>query len=174
MTLTSISAAVNMGPLYTRTLYQSMGKNMDSVASDLILAREDLQYWHDYIHLCDGKSWLKRTASIHVCGDASKVGYGAYTPNLELQQPMVMSFDAQEIQLMHANKLSSVFRKVKNVHLSIETIVFELGSDSKAGKVIVQPGRCSRPVWQRLGSSSRTAEEIGETRDTEGQALSIH
>ena len=51
--LMSISAAVSMAPLYTRRLYQSMGKNMDSIANDVHLAREDLQYvyWHDYIEL---------------------------------------------------------------------------------------------------------------------------
>ena len=74
----SNSTAVNMAPLYARSLYQFMGRDMDSIADDLALAREDLQYWQDYIHLCDGKSWLKRAVFIHECGDALKVGYGAY------------------------------------------------------------------------------------------------
>lgn len=55
---------------------------------------------------------------------------------------MVMSFDAQEMQLMHANKLSSVFREVKNVRLAVEKVVFELGSVNVAGKVIVYTGDC--------------------------------
>ena len=75
---------------------------MEDTADNLPLAREDLQYWYDCIELCDGKSWLKRDACIHLCGDASKVGYGAYTPDCELQHPMVMSFDAKEID--HACK----------------------------------------------------------------------
>ena len=116
-----------------------MGENMDSMANDIHLAREDLQYWHDYIELCDGKNWLRRSDSIHVCGDASKVGYGAYTPNLELQHPMVLSFDAHEIHLMQTGQMSSVtgqmssvtvttvFHEVKNFRLAFETIVFQLG-----------------------------------------------
>ncbi|DBA83016.1 TPA: hypothetical protein ACH3X1_006792 [Trebouxia sp. C0004] len=71
--LMSVSAAVSMAPLYTRKLYQSMGENMDNIADDLALAREDLQYWYDCIELCDGRSWLKRAAFIHVYDDASKV-----------------------------------------------------------------------------------------------------
>ena len=62
--------------------------------------------------MCDGKSWLSKAESIHICGDVSKVGYGAYTPDDELQHPMVMSFDVAEVQLMRANQLSSVFRQV--------------------------------------------------------------
>ncbi len=65
--------------------------------------------------MCDGMSWLRKAESIHICGDASKVGYGAYTPNDELQHPMVMSFDVAEFQLTRANQLSSVFCEVKNV-----------------------------------------------------------
>ncbi len=53
--------------------------------------------------MCDGMSWLRKAESIHICGDASKVGYGAYTPNDELQHPMVMSFDVAEFQLTRAN-----------------------------------------------------------------------
>lgn len=82
--LMSVSAAVNMAPLYIRRLYQSMGEDMDSIAEDAGLALQDLQYWHDNIDVCDGKSWSRKTESIHICGDASKVGYGAYTPNDEL------------------------------------------------------------------------------------------
>ena len=145
--LMSISAAVSMAPLYTGRLYQSMGKNMDSIASDVHLAREDLQYWHDYIELCDGESLLRRSDSIHVCGDASN---GAYTPNLELQHPMVMSFDAYEIHLMQTGQLSSVFREVKNVRLAIEAIVFQLGSSGVAGKVIVYTGDCLPAIQDLL------------------------
>ena len=81
-----------------------------------------------------------QTETIHLCGDASKVGYGAYTPNCELQQPMVMSFDAEEIKLMQQNQLSSVFREVKNVRLAVETVVSSLGHDAVCGKVIVYTG----------------------------------
>ena len=124
-----------------------MGKNMDSIASDVHLAREDLQYWHDYIELCDGESLLRKSDSIHVCGDASN---GAYTPNLELQHPMVMSFDAHEIHLMQTGQLSSVFREVKNVRLAIEAIVFQLGSSGVAGKVIVYTRDCLPAIQDLL------------------------
>ena len=50
--LMSVSAAVNMAPLYIRRFYQSMGENMDSFAEDAGLASQDLQYWHDNIDMC--------------------------------------------------------------------------------------------------------------------------
>lgn len=40
----SVSAAVNMAPLYLRKLYQSMAENMDGMIGDAVLASEDLQY----------------------------------------------------------------------------------------------------------------------------------
>ena len=75
--LMSVSAAVYTAPLYIRKLYQSMGGNMDNDVDNPALAREDLQYWYDNTKQCDGKTWLNRTEFVHMCGDASKVGYGA-------------------------------------------------------------------------------------------------
>ena len=88
--LMSLSAAVNMAPLDLRMLYQSMGENMSSTADDAGLAREDLQYWHDNIDICDGESWSRKADNIHICGDAAKVGYGAYTPNAAMVHFMVI------------------------------------------------------------------------------------
>ncbi|KAL0041151.1 hypothetical protein WJX77_006885 [Trebouxia sp. C0004] len=116
-----------------------MGENMDNKVELPQLARQDLHFWLDNIDDSDGKSWLKRDAFLHVVGDASKVGYGAYMPNAELAEPMVMTFNPNEMQLMAANKLSSVFREVKNVRLAVQTLVHHLG-DNVVGKVIVYIG----------------------------------
>ena len=61
-----------------------------------------------------------------------------------------MSFDEQEIQLMLANNLSPVFREVKNVRLSVETVVSQLGSDNVAGNVIVFTGDCLPAIQDLL------------------------
>lgn len=57
----SVSAAVNMAPLFIRRLYQAMGEDMDGAAGSIGLAREDLQFWHHNIDICDGKAWVRRT-----------------------------------------------------------------------------------------------------------------
>ena len=62
---------------------------------------------------------------------------------------MVMSFDAEEMELMQKNQLSSVFREVKNVRLPVETFVSNLGHDAVSGKVIVYTGDCM-PAIQDL------------------------
>ena len=117
----SVSPAVIMAPLYIRKLYQSMGENMDSQADNMVLAGEDL-YWYDNMELCDGKSWLKRTSFIHVCGDAFKVGCGGYTPNGELQHAIVLSLVPEEMLLMSANKVWSDLHEVKHIALLLKQL----------------------------------------------------
>ena len=159
--LMSIAPAVSMAPLYLRKLYQSMGGNMDEETGNAALAREDLQYWHDNLDLADGKSWLKHTSLIHVCGDASKVGYGAFTPNGELYP--AVCFNPEEIRLMSVNKLSSVFCEVKIVRLAVEAVVRKLGSDIVGGKVIVYTGDCL-PAIQSLPKMKGTVDVFPEVR----------
>ena len=95
-----------------------------------------------------------------MCGDASKVGYGAYTPNHELKHPMVVSFTAVKIQLMHANKLSSVFPEVKNVRLAVQPVVNQLGP-VVADLVIVYTGDCM-PAIQDLLKMKGTVDVFPE------------
>jgi hypothetical protein len=82
-------------------------------------------------------SWLKRFQYIHIVGDASSVGYGAFTPHGELSSPMVVSFDAVEIARMEDNQLSSVLRETKNARLAVETLIGGLPASQVAGKVCV-------------------------------------
>lgn len=65
--------------------------NWDAPLEDLPIAMPDLQYWLENIDLCNGKTWLKRFQYGHIVGDASSVGYGAFTPHGELPGPMVVS-----------------------------------------------------------------------------------
>ena len=59
------------------------------------------------------------------------------TPAGETRAPIAVSLDPEEMLLMSAKKLSSVFCEIKNVRLAVETVVSQLGHDSVAGKVIV-------------------------------------
>ena len=45
------------------------------------MAWDDLQYWADHLTVSTEKYWVKRVKSLHICGDASCVGYGAYMPD---------------------------------------------------------------------------------------------
>ncbi len=47
--------------------------------------------------------WLKRYQYLHIVGDASSVGYGAFAPHGELPSPMVVSFHSVEIDKMQDN-----------------------------------------------------------------------
>lgn len=84
--LMSAAPALHMAPLYLRSLYCAMHPEAgwDSLVPQLELTKEDLQYWSENLEACNGKSWLRRNNVIHVCGDASSVGYGAYTPHGEV------------------------------------------------------------------------------------------
>lgn len=76
---------------------------------------------------------------------------------------MVMSFDVAEIQLMCANQLSSVFREVKNVRLTVETVVSQLGPGFVTGKVIVYTGDCM-PAIQDLQKMKGTINVFPEVK----------
>lgn len=149
--LMSIAPAVYMAPLYTRRLFQAMSGNegWDLPVQDSTIAVPDLQYWLDNLNLCNGKTWLKRLQYIHIVGDASSVGFGAFTPHGELPSPMVVSFDAMEIAGMEDNQLSSVLRETKNARLAIQTLIANLPVDQVAGKVCVYTGDCF-PAIQNL------------------------
>ena len=101
----------------------------------------DLQYWLNSIDICNGKVWLSRTKIVHVAGDASSIGYAAFTPHGEIGYPMAMSFDQQEIRLMQCQALSSVYRETKNARLAVQYVVQCLG-DRVAGGLIVYSGDC--------------------------------
>lgn len=102
--LMSISPAVHMAPLDIETLYHAIstdgGIGWDNASEDLSVAKADLQYQAEHLRLNNGKTWLKRDNTLHVCGDASSMGSGAYMPNGEMSQPMVMSFTDSETALM--------------------------------------------------------------------------
>ena len=56
------------------------------------MAEPGLLYWLDHLESVNGRCWLHSTEYVHVVGDASSVGYGAFTPNAELESPMIISF----------------------------------------------------------------------------------
>ena len=66
---------------------------------------------------------LDRTNIVHVAGDASSIGYAAFTPHGEIGHPMTMSFDQQEMQLMQQQALSSVYRETKSARLAVQYVV---------------------------------------------------
>lgn len=75
----------------------------------------------------------------------------AYMPNDELQHPVVVSCNTVEIQLMHANKLSSVFCEVKHARLAVQTVVSQLGP-AAVGKVIVYTGDYMSDLLKKKGT----------------------
>lgn len=149
--LMSAAPALHMAPLYLRSLYCAMHPEAgwDSLVPQLELTKEDLQYWSENLEACNGKSWLRRNNVIHVCGDASSVGYGAYTPHGEVSYDMALSFDQSEMQCMQSGTLSSVLRETKNARLAVQYVVHSLGTAAVAGSLVVYTGDCF-PAVQNL------------------------
>ena len=161
--LMSASPALYMAPLYLRSLYHSMqpGEGWDTPVLDFDLTCDE--YWLDNLDTCNGRLWLTRTNVVHVCGDASSIGYGAYTPHGELSYPMAMSFDDSEIQSMYTNSLSSVYRETKNARLAVQYAVQCLGS-ALAGGMVVYTGNCF-PAIQCLVKMRGTLDVFPEVRE---------
>ena len=80
---------------------------------------------------------MKRFQYVHIVGDASSVGYGAFTTHGELPSPMVVSLYSVEINRMQDNQLSSVLRKTKNSRLAVDTPVDDLHASQLACNCIV-------------------------------------
>ena len=101
--LMAVAPAVYMAPLYTRLLYRAMSGNSrwDAELDDPRIAEPDLLYWLHHIEEVNGRSWLHSLEYIHVVGDASSIGYAAFTPNAELASDMIISFDQFEIARMN-------------------------------------------------------------------------
>ena len=72
-----------------------------------------------------------------MCGDASSVGYAAFTPHGEIAYDMAMSFDQWEMDCMQAGALSSVYRETKNARLAVEHVIGSPGPERMAGGMVV-------------------------------------
>ena len=161
--LMSIAPAVYMAPLYTRLLYRAMtgSSRWDVEVEDSQIAEPDLLYWLHNIDMVNGRTWLRSTEYIHVVGDASSVGYAAFTPNSELPSSMIISIDQSEIERMKVNQLSSVLRETKNVRLALETVINSIPTAQHAGRVFVYTWDCA-PAIQGLLKMKGSVEVFPE------------
>ncbi len=127
--LKSAAPALHMAPLYLRSLYRAMQQETGWAALVPRLGAKSCS-----IGL---KTWLQRGRILIVCGDASSVGYAAYTPHGEIEYAMVMSFDQVTMDCMQAGSLSSVYCETKNARLAMGYVVRDLGSAALAGIIFV-------------------------------------
>ena len=72
----------------------------------------DIQCYIEILAVSEGGSWFKRGPALLVAGDASEFAYAAYTPNGELQHPVVVTFSAEELQLMADDEFSSTLTEI--------------------------------------------------------------
>ena len=118
----------------------------DAEVADSRIAEPDLLYWLHHFDDVNGRSWLHSLEYIHVVGDASSIGYAAFTPNAELASDMIISFDQFEIARINENKLSSMLRETKNVRLALETVINSLPAAQLEGKVFIYTGYCAPSI----------------------------
>jgi hypothetical protein len=123
--LVSVAPAIQLAPLYTRRLFQSIGEGATWTSTlgdeQIALAADDLRYFEAALQLNAGWRWSPRV-DVHeftCAGDASETGYGGYSSLLH--GDMVLPFDAHDQARMHAGHLSSTLREVKNACFLIST-----------------------------------------------------
>jgi len=105
---------VPLAPLFARSVYKAMmgQQGWDEVYPNQEALRADLQCFKDALVESAEGNWWKREAMLLVAGDASEFAYAAYTPEGELGAPIVVSFSAEELQLMEDNEFSSTLREI--------------------------------------------------------------
>ena len=112
--------------------------------------------------MSQGESWLQHVNTLHVCEDASSVGDSAYMPAGKMAHQMQISFDANEVELMSQNKLSSVYRETRNARLAVQSVVYSLKPSQLAGAVVVYTGDCLPSIQglQKMGGTPTVFPEI--------------
>lgn len=138
--LISVAPAVRLAPLYTRRLYQAMGKASDwddELPEEAeTLADEDYAFWEETLGREASKPWRESRIVYSCAGDASAKGYGGFSDDL-LQAPMVESFTVEEQQLMEAGQLSSCHREVRNMCLLVRTCLQNNAEKLRGAELVV-------------------------------------
>ena len=66
---------------------------------------------------------MERQQVLLVAGDASEYAFAAYTPDGEFQHPMLITFTAQELQLMTTNQYASTLREILCICRLVEILL---------------------------------------------------
>lgn len=106
--------ALPLSPILAGSLYKAMVGEVewDTVYPATAATTADMQIFQETLLSSEGGNWWKRSECLLVSGDASEFAFAAYTPDGELQHPMVVTFTQQEAQLMKDNQYSSTIREI--------------------------------------------------------------
>ncbi|KAK9819353.1 hypothetical protein WJX74_009588 [Apatococcus lobatus] len=87
-----------------------------------------MQWWADNLLAANGSRWWKRTSTIRIAGDASDIGYAAYTLPGTFEWTMQTSFSQSERECMHRaiqgqDIFSSTHRELTNICIALEALI---------------------------------------------------
>jgi hypothetical protein len=115
--------ALHMSLLFCRALFHAISEqaSWDSLFPCTAAIRETLQYWLDHLESSNGaKSWRPlRRSRLVIAGDASKLGFGAWTPHAEWPADMAISFTPEQMAAVATHAFSSTARELECLYLSI-------------------------------------------------------
>lgn len=124
--LVSFAPAIGLAPLYARQLFLIMKGRAawDSLYPTPPAAVEALQWVASHLALWNGHRWASARSTLVVAGDYSSVmGYGAFTPNHELADPIVLTLTTQELAAIAANRFSSTYGEIKCVLHTLSVLI---------------------------------------------------
>ena len=115
--------ALHMSLLFCRELFRAISEQItwDSLFPYTTAVRETLQFWLDNLESSYGaKSWTPQHRSrLVIAGDASKLGFGAWTPNAEWPADLAISFTPEQIAAVATHTFSSTARELECMYLII-------------------------------------------------------
>ena len=144
----ALAPALQLAPLLARDMMKAMqGKGRwDEVypSPEAMMADLDLLVLMMRRAEGRGKSWERRTQVIRVVGDASESALAAFTPDGQLEAPIIVPFTAAERAAVEENRLSSTVRELSVLGEVIITIeeqqpgllsgkLLSYGTDSQPG-----------------------------------------
>jgi hypothetical protein len=170
--LVSFAPAIGLAPLYAHQLFKIMQgqASWDTLYDTPHAAVEAMQWVAANLTDWNGHTWASKRETLVVAGDYSSThGYAAYTPNGEIEEPIVITHTPEELALIAANKHSSTLGEAKTVELSLSVLV-ENHLALVKGRRLLYNGD-SQPCIQSMATMSGCAAVYPTVRRTYELAL---
>lgn len=124
--LVSFAPAIDLSPLYAQQLFKIMlgREGWDALYPTPALAVEAMRWVADHLEPWNGRTWASKRKVLTVAGDYSSThGYASFTPNGEVEEPVVITHAAHDLALIAANRHSSTLGEIKAVYYTLQVLL---------------------------------------------------
>ena len=120
----ALAPALELAPLMARAMMKAMQGQLgwDQIYPTPAAFKADMELMLELMAASDGKKWSLRTEVVQVVGDASESALAAFTPNGELEAPIIVPFTEEERRAVMENQWSSTARELSVLEKVVATM----------------------------------------------------